>query len=266
MGRPRSIFNINTKEEYSRKEDLEWAICLNRLMLKIIGLWPPDNRDSREIVGSKLRLLYTFIIWLCILTIPVLASLIRIWGDMKLMIDNLQYSLPLLMTMCKICIIWYKQEALAPLIDMIKNDWIKAKIKVERDVMLIYAAITRRIAICGMFIMLLSLIISIVFPWFGLTVRQVTNLTDPGKPLPFQSYYLHDVSKSPQFELTFLAQGVGSITTAIAYSAVDNFLGLLVIHVCGQLENLHLRLAHMEKYPNFDAVLKYNVQDHIRLI
>ncbi|XP_014487707.1 PREDICTED: uncharacterized protein LOC106751339 [Dinoponera quadriceps] len=235
-------------------------------MLKIVGLWPPDNRDSREIVGSKLRLLYTFTTLLCILTIPVLASLIRVWGDMKLMIDNLQYSLSLLMTICKICIIWYKQEALAPLIDMIKNDWMKAKIKEERDVMLMYSTVTRNIAICGMFMVLLSMMIGVIFPWFGLTVRQVTNLTDPGKPLPLQSYYLHDVSKSPQFELTFLAQGMGLITTTIAYSAVDNFLGLLVIHVCGQLKNLHSRLAHMEKYPNFHAALKFNVQDHIRLI
>ncbi|XP_014474004.1 PREDICTED: uncharacterized protein LOC106744088 [Dinoponera quadriceps] len=185
---------------------------------------------------------------------------------MGLIIDNLQYSLTVLMTLYKIYIIWYKQEVLASLIDMIKNDWIKVKMKEERDVMITYATITRKIAICGVFMIICSLLIAFVFPCFGLTARQVTNLTDPGKPLPLQTYYLHDVSKSPQFELTFLAQGMGLITTGIAYSAVDNFLGLLVIHVCGQLENLRLRLAHMENHPNFDAALKYNVQDHIRLI
>ncbi|XP_014480045.1 PREDICTED: uncharacterized protein LOC106747216 [Dinoponera quadriceps] len=260
------VRDAGLSKEISELTDLEWAISLNRMMMKIIGLWPPDNQDPRKIVGSKLRLLYTFIALLCVLAIPVLASLIRIWGDMILMINNLQCSLSILMTIFKICIIWYKQEALASLIDMIKNDWIKMKMKEEQDVMLMYATITRKVAMCGMFLILSSLMISVVLPWFGLTVRQVTNLTDPGKPLPLQSYYLHDVSKSPQFELTFLAQGIVMFATCLSYSAVDNFLGLLVIHVCGQLENLHSRLSHMDKFPDFNAVLKYNVQDHIRLI
>lgn len=90
--------------------DLEWAISLNRLMLKIIGLWPPDNQDERKIIRSKLQLLYNVITMIFVLTIPALASLIRVWGDMMLMIDNLQYSLPLLITLFKICIVWHKQE------------------------------------------------------------------------------------------------------------------------------------------------------------
>ncbi|XP_032681315.1 odorant receptor Or2-like [Odontomachus brunneus] len=246
--------------------DLKWAIGLNRLMLKIIGLWPPDIRDAHEIVRSKCRLLYNFITLLFVLTIPALVSLVRVWGDMILMIDNLQYSLPLLITLFKISILWYKQEVLIPLIDMIVKDWIKTKMKEERKVMLSRARITRTITICGMFVILLTMIITFVFPWFGLTIRHVTNLTDPGKPLPIQSYYLHDVSKSPQYELTFLAQGIATFTSGLSYTAIDNFLGLLILHVCGQLENLQSRLTHMKICANFDAALKYNIQDHIRLI
>lgn len=156
--------------------------------------------------------------------------------------------------------------ALAPIIDMIERDWIKVKVKEEREVMVRCATITRVISMCGMFIVLSSPMIIFVLSYFGITIRHVTNLTDPGKPLLIQSYYLHDVSKSPQFELTLFAQGIALFLTCLSYSGVDNFLGLLVIHVCGQLENLHSRLLHMEKYPNFYATLKYNVQDHIRLI
>lgn len=79
-------------------------------MLKIVGLWPPDNRDAHQIIRSKFRLLYNFITLLFILMIPALVSLIRVWGHMLLVIDNLQYSLSVLMTIFKICIIWYKQE------------------------------------------------------------------------------------------------------------------------------------------------------------
>ncbi|XP_025161023.1 uncharacterized protein LOC105180781 [Harpegnathos saltator] len=246
--------------------DLEWAIGLNRLMLKIIGLWPPDNRDPHETIKSKFRLLCSIIIMLFILTIPTFASLIKIWGNMMLMIDNLIYSLTLLIALYKVFIIRYKQKDLAPLIDMIATDWMKPKIKEERNVMLRLAKISRIIAICGCLLPFIPMIVCFTLIYFELTLRHVTNLTDSGKPLMVQTYYLHNVSKSPQFELTVVAQGVALFITCVSYYAIDHFLGLLVLHIYGQMENLHIRLTHMERYTNFDSVFKYNVQDHIRLI
>ncbi|XP_019695894.2 odorant receptor 43a-like isoform X3 [Harpegnathos saltator] len=211
--------------------DLEWAIGLNRLVLKIIGLWPSDNRGSHMTMKSKIQLLCSVIMLLFVLAIPSFLSLIRVWGDMTLVVDNLIYSLPVSIAILKVCILWYKQEDLVLLIDMIATDWMKPKMKEERDVML-----------------------------------RLAKISHPGKPLMVQAYYLHDVSKSPQFELTLLAQGIALFITGISYYAIDHFFGLLVLHVYGQMENLHIRLTHMERYTNFDSVLKYNVQDHSRLM
>ncbi|XP_019695904.2 odorant receptor 43a-like isoform X1 [Harpegnathos saltator] len=246
--------------------DLEWAIGLNRLMLKLIGSWPPDNRDPHKTLKSKIRLLCSIIILLFILAIPSFLSLIRVWGDMILMVDNLIYSLPVSIAILKVCIIWYKQEDLVSLIDMIATDWMKPKMKEERDVMLRLAKISRMIAIGGCFLPFIPMIVCFALTYFGLTLRHVTNLTDLGKPLMVQTYYLYNVSKSPQFELTVFAQGIALFIMCISFYAVDHFLGLLVLHVYGQMENLHIRLARMERYANFDSVLKYNVQDHCRLI
>ncbi|XP_025161020.1 odorant receptor 43a-like [Harpegnathos saltator] len=246
--------------------DFEWALSVNRFILRIAGLWPPDNYDTREALKSKIWLLYNFLTILFILTIPMLISLIRVWGDMILMIENMQYSLPCIGTIFKICIIWYKQADLLPLINMIERDWMKPKMKEERDVMLNRARIVRVIAICGISGALCGIIITFSFPYLGLRLRQVTNLTDSGKPLPVPSYFLHDVSKSPQYELTLLMQSITAVACGCSYTAVDHFLGLLILHICGQLENLHLRLSRMKKYPNFNAALEYNVQDHIRII
>ncbi|XP_014468435.1 PREDICTED: odorant receptor Or2-like [Dinoponera quadriceps] len=198
--------------------------------------------------------------------IPALWSLLRIWGDMMLMIDNLQYTLPLLISALKMSILWSKKKALAPLIDMIAKDWTKVKLKEERNVMLKRAKITRVFAICGGFMILLAFSITVVFPCFGLTLRHVTNLTDPGKPTPIQSYYLYDVTESPQFELTLLMQGIGLGLSGLTYTGVDTFFGLLVLHICGQLENLHIRLTNLGKNLNFKETLKYNIMDHVRLI
>ncbi|XP_032681327.1 uncharacterized protein LOC116848876 [Odontomachus brunneus] len=245
--------------------DFEWATNLNRCMLKIVGMWPLDNRNSRQIVKLKFQRLCCLTTLLFVVTIPSLISLIRVWGNMILMIDNMQYSLPLSMAALKICIIWYKQEVLVLLIDMVKEDWIKVKIKEERNVMLKYARIARTLAVCGMFMVFFSMITLFGLPFFKITKRYVTNLTDFEKHLPIPTYYLHDVTKSPQYELTLLAQTFVTSMGAISYSAIDNLFGLLAFHVCGQLELLHLRLKHMKKYPNYNEVLKYNVQDHVRL-
>ncbi|XP_032681355.1 uncharacterized protein LOC116848901 [Odontomachus brunneus] len=246
--------------------DFQKAISLNWFMLKIIGLWPPDNRDSRQIVKLKLRRLCSFITLLFVITIPSLMSLIKVWGDMILMIDNMQYSLPLTIAVLKVGIIWYKQEVLAPLIDMIEKDWMKVKIKEEQKVMLRHARISRAIAMCALSMIFFGLIFIFGLPWLKITKRYFTNLTDSGKRLPISTYYLYDVTKSPQFELTLLAQTFATFIAAISSTAIDNLFGLLVFHVCGQLENLHLRFSHMKKYSNYDEILKYNVRDNIRLI
>lgn len=149
---------------------------------------------------------------------------------------------------------------------MIAKDWMKTKLKEERDVMLRCARITRVLAICGGFMILLTLLITVIGSCFGLTLRHVTNETDPGKPLPIQSYYFYDLTKSPQFELTLLVQGIALGLSGITYTGVDTFLGLLVLHICGQLENLNIRLTNMQKNTNFKTSLKYNIKDHVRLI
>ncbi|XP_025161011.1 uncharacterized protein LOC112588067 [Harpegnathos saltator] len=246
--------------------DFEWAVRINRFILRIVGLWPSDNHGARAAVDSKFRLLCSFITLFIVLTIPALMSLIKVWGNMILMIENMQYTLPILGAVFKICIISQKQADLLPLIEMMERDWVKSKSEEERSVMLKRARIVRTIAMCGLSSTILSIISAFSFTCFELIFRHVTNLTNSEKSLPLPLYYFHNVSKSPQYELTLVAQIFASVTCGCSYTGVDHFLGLLVLHVCGQLENLHSRLIYMDKYPNFMAALQYNVQDHVRLI
>lgn len=127
---------------------------------------------------------------------------------------------------------------------MVEQDWLKVKIESERDVMLKRAEITRVIAICGLFMIFAALVMMFGFPCFKVIMGYVANKTAPEKSLPIRAYYLHDVSKSPQFELTLLLQAFGVFLAGFSYSGVDNLLGLLVLHICSQLENLHSRLIY----------------------
>jgi len=48
--------------------------------------------------------------------IPILCSLVRVWGDMLFIIDNLQITLPLLVISLKIVIIRWKHTGMSEII------------------------------------------------------------------------------------------------------------------------------------------------------
>lgn len=93
------------------RTDLDWAIGLNRRMLKVIGLWPVNDKGMCDVLLSKVRLIFVATV-IFVTTIPALTSLIRVRSDMMLVIDNLQFTMPLLITTVKIFIIWYKKEGI----------------------------------------------------------------------------------------------------------------------------------------------------------
>ncbi|XP_039312107.1 odorant receptor 43a-like isoform X2 [Solenopsis invicta] len=254
---------MNSSSKYN---DLEWAIGLHRCMLKIVGLWPQQSRDQYEKFFSKFRMLFNATAVVFILIIPALAQLINVWGDMIQIIDNLQITLPFLVTILKVFIMWYKKKDLLVLTNKIMKDWTRVKMDEERNVMVKKAKITRLILKVGIFVTALALLSKLSSEFFKEYIWRVNNLTNYERSLPLPTYYWYDVTSSPKYELTYLAQAIGLFTGGITYIAVDNFLGLLILHVCGQMENLHLRLLHFGKDPDFKAVLKYNVKDHIRLI
>ncbi|XP_011705591.1 PREDICTED: odorant receptor 67c-like [Wasmannia auropunctata] len=105
-----------------------------------------------------------------------------------------------------------------------------------------------------------------VLPAFGISMRLTPNITDPGRPMVLQTHYIYDVTKSPQYELTFINQAIFVTIAMIAYSGIDNFLSLLVFHICGQLDILENRLNHLDKYINYNEVLKCCIAKHIRLL
>jgi len=128
------------------------------------------------------------------------------------------------------------------------------------------AQTTRLIVTCAFVIMFVCATFGIILPAFGISVRCLSNITDPGRPLPLQSYYVYDVTKSPQYELTYISQSASMCMAIMPYTGIDNFLGLLVLHICGQLDILRSRLENLDRFHNFQNVLKICVMDHIRLL
>lgn len=149
---------------------------------------------------------------------------------------------------------------------MVKEDWIKLKTEEERVVMIKQARTARLIMIWGYFVMIVSFILVVILPSFNISIRYVTNITDPGKVLPLQTYYMYNVSNSPFYETTFILQSFSLMAAAIMYTGTDTFMGYLVFHACGQLENFRTRILNLDKFIHFEEALSSSVQEHIRLI
>lgn len=149
---------------------------------------------------------------------------------------------------------------------MIAEDWEKSRNTQERNIMIKRAQSARLLVMCAYCIMIVGCLFVIVPPGFGLSIRLTSNITDPGRLMPLQTYYTYDVTKQPQYELTYISQAIYVVLSVISYTGIDHFLGLLIFHVSGQLDILKDRLTHLDKYINFHDILKRCVTQHIRLL
>ncbi|XP_011705625.1 PREDICTED: uncharacterized protein LOC105460831, partial [Wasmannia auropunctata] len=246
--------------------DFEWAVKLNRFTLNILGLWPKNKQNPWQKLVCNFRVFISLLGMMFCLFIPSIHSLIKIFGDNLLVLDNLQFTLPVVSCMIRMIVFWWKKEAIIPIINMIAKDWIKAKSDQEKNLMIQRAQTARIINIISYCIMGLQCFFIVGLPVFGTTMRLTPNITDPGRPMPFQTHYIYDITKRPQYELTFLSQAIYVIIGMMAYTGVDNFLSLLVFHICGQLDILENRLHHLDKYMNYHKVLKCCIIKHVRLL
>ncbi|XP_070170255.1 odorant receptor 43a-like isoform X3 [Polyergus mexicanus] len=249
--------------DHSGHADYEWFITLNRVCLRLLGIWPEKDRRKKWMTDAYVIIILTIIIWSS--AIPTFHSLIRIWGDISSMIDNLQYSLPLLISVIKLVVMWQKRKVLIPFLEMVEEDWTKLKTGKERTIMVRRAQTARLIMIWGYFVMFVSFILVVIFPSFGVSLRYLTNITDPDRLMPLQSYYMYNVNDSPFYEIIFLLQGFSLMVAATIYTGTDTFMGFLIFHVCGQLENLRARILDL-KFNCLEDSLSSNIREHIRLI
>ncbi|XP_067205205.1 odorant receptor 10-like [Linepithema humile] len=251
--------------KYLEYQDFEWAVKLNRYCLEIAGLWPKSDLTAWNKVMCNLRTLLVFFSILFGLLIPMTHSLIKISGDIILIIDNLQFTLPIISTMLKIAIFWWKKEAVISIMDMIANDWRTPKTPWEKMKMITRAQTARTITKFAYCLVGGNSFALILMPVCNLSVRYITNITDPGRLLPLQTHYIYDTTKSPHYELTFISQSICLFLCMIHYIGIDSFFSFLVLHICGQLDILRNRILHLEII-NYAYNLKMCVTDHTRLL
>ncbi|XP_011156965.3 odorant receptor 43a [Solenopsis invicta] len=251
--------------ESLRYKDFVWAVEIHRLGLKLMGLWPKNNKFDTNNLWSKLHVGIILILLIFVVNIPMIHAILQVWGDMVLVVNNLRIALPLLIALAKYVIMLWKRKVLLSIINMMAEDWMALKLNTERSVMIKQAQTGRLIMIIGYISAILAVSIMIIPSIFGIQMISERNLTDRHKSLPLAAYHFYDTDRSPQYELTFCIHTISLIFTNTIYMFADIFLIVLVLHICGQLENFRCRLVNLKSCKSFNIILNNIVTSYLRM-
>ncbi|XP_039307807.1 uncharacterized protein LOC105193979 [Solenopsis invicta] len=231
-----------------------------------MGLWPKDDKSNTSNLWSKLHAGIILCVIIFITNVPLIHAVVQVWGNMVLVIDNLRIALSFLTVSLKYVTMQRKQTVLLSTVNMMAEDWMAFKSNTERDMMIKRAQTARLVTVIGYFFMIIGILGAIIPSIFGIQIISITNHTDQHKELLFLTYDFYDTDKSPQYELTFCIQAISLVLAASVYMSIDSFLVLIVLHICGQLENFRCRLVNMISCKNFDRTLNNIVASHLRMI
>ena len=93
-----------------------WAIHLQRLGFEMVGLWPKPNKCTKKSLWPEIKIGIILILLIFVSNIPMIRTIIHVWGNMVLVIDNLHTTLPQVIVSVKYIIILRKRTGTSRII------------------------------------------------------------------------------------------------------------------------------------------------------
>nr|XP_033333776.1 odorant receptor 4-like [Megalopta genalis] len=235
---------------------MDFAMGWNQFNLTLLGVWPEPR-----VTSDRSRRFTSFVFWsTCFVTFtficaPQTANLILKSTSLDEVIENLSINVPIAFALAKQIVLHCHKKALTFLVSQILHDWSQTLPDSDRHTMLKNARLSRMISIvCS------TLTYIMLFAFVSLQIwnnAQSASETDLGGLLHPASFP-YDTKKSPNFEITWLGQFMGTVLTAICYSCFDTFLAVLVLHLCGQLSVLRNALENLADISSKNSSVKFN--------
>ncbi|XP_029670080.1 odorant receptor 22c-like [Formica exsecta] len=172
------------------------------------------------------------------MVIPQLIHVIRVWGNVALMVEDIAAANFGLMVLSKLFVTWYHSETLQTLMMSVMTDWINSTNKRERNTMLRFARRGRSLS----FRCYATMTITISFYICLNLLKLYQNIHQPQRSFVYHFVYPYNAQKSPNYEITFVIQLSGGICTGPINCTVDSFISMLLLHECAQLLNLRMAL------------------------
>nr|XP_050845881.1 odorant receptor 13a-like [Vespula vulgaris] len=233
---------------------VDYVCGWNQKIMKFMGIWPDERGFA---YASSYKVLFPIGLMFLFISLPQTTNLYFIWGDFDLIVENLSVgNMTTTIAILKTATFWSNGRYMKLLLSRMENDRKEATTEENVKKMMRIADISRKIT-AGSIIMCNILVITYV-------ILRTLLLPYTGRSLYYRGYFPYDSRTFPNFELTLIAQITAAVYTANNYTAVDTFMTMLMLHVCGQISCLRKTLTRLcsENNNNFRIDLRRIVEKY----
>jgi hypothetical protein len=228
------------------------------MLLKLGSIFPLDKVSSSTWINILYKA-YTIFTVVLFFSVSIAAPLFIIFADYPLQdgIEVMSILLTQIRSGMKIMtFIIYKKEIQYLIMSLHKNFYIHGrnlsneKLRVIRETIEYSRKITTGCVTLYTITALSMILHPLTYTSTGLDQEGASNhSTRPQstRPIPFKSWYPYwDISKSPQYEIEYLAQATLTVLEAWCLGCIDSFCVTLMMHVGCQFDLLGLSLKNLK--------------------
>nr|QGW50332.1 odorant receptor 2 [Chouioia cunea] len=234
----------------SDQSGFDVAIGPCRAVLNFLGAWvdPVEPQTTFALFRFFLST-STMIIFSCLVqTIEVFRG----WGDLNYVIEILIIDdIPICVAVMKFIVSFYNKDILKRLVVLMAKDWQSKYADEDWKIMWETAQFSRKLSLVCILLaegtITAQCMVVLMFDLYSKDKKE--------RPLYMHSYFPFNTQTSPNYEFTWFGQFMCTVYAASAFSSVDAFFGVLVLHLCGQLSVLKRNLkvlTHNDK-ENLDS-------------
>lgn len=232
-----------------QQSDLNYAVQVTRVILRMIGLWPISKVASKaERIAIRLLNIFCYLLFAFIL-VPGLLLVFLKERDLK---RRVRLSGPLLncwIGCMKYGLLMYHSKEIQTCLEQTQQDWQNVLDWNDRKVMLSKAKMGRKLVIfSAAFMYIGGLSYRTLMPLSK--GRMLTPMNTTVRALACPSYFVKfDEQTSPAYEIVFTLQFFAGLVTYSVTCGAAGLAAFLIMHVCGQLAVLIGKLQCLNDMP-----------------
>ncbi|XP_011684688.1 PREDICTED: odorant receptor 24a-like [Wasmannia auropunctata] len=231
-----------TRENKSHIANFRYAVQISVYLLKPIGAWPLANDErSRLKIALHRATMATATFLLLFSILPWIVRIVKDKWDVFLIIRTI---CPLFFTVTiftrYVLLLWH-QDRLRVCVERVADDWRRAILAEDRDIMLANARIGRTFGVISVVFMFSCGTLFYTIPIVTPNLINENNVTVRLHPSPCE-LLVFDSQASPVYEIVYFLQVLSGCTAYSAFCGICSLMANFVTHVCGQCDVLTLIL------------------------